>query len=297
MPDIEDDVRLDTSQVEDRRGQRGIGGGLAIGGGGIGLVVTLLLLLLGGGNLTGGSGSPLDSLDDLTTAGQPPAESSLAQDCQTGADAEKRQDCRMVAFVNSIQEYWTRAYASGGERYTPATTTFFSGSVRTACGTASSQVGPFYCPLDKKVYIELGFFDQLRKLGASSGSFAEAYVLAHEYGHHIQTLEGILGQIGNDREGPQSKAVRAELQADCLAGVWASNAAGTGIIASLSDQDITDALSAAASVGDDRIQKQTQGRVTPESWTHGSSEQRQKWFTQGYRSGNFNSCDTFSGGI
>lgn len=299
--DINDDARLDTSQVSDQRGRRmgGLPGGIAAGGGGIGLIFMVIMLLMGGNPLSsdGGLGS-YGSLQDQTTGGEFPGGSTLAQECQTGADAERRDDCRVVAFVNSIQQYWTDEYERRGENYVPSKTTFFSGQVATACGTASSAVGPFYCPGDKRIYIDLGFFNDLQtKFGAQGGPFAEAYILAHEYGHHVQDLEGTLGQIGNDREGPESRAVRSELQADCLAGVWANNATETGFIVSLSQQDIAQGLDAAAAVGDDRIQKEFQGRVNPESWTHGSSEQRQKWFLVGFESGDMDSCDTFSGGI
>ncbi len=301
MVDIEDDVKLDTSQVEDRRGMKLGKGGIAAGGG-LGLILTIVALLFGQ-NLGGESGSgvgdllsQLQNLQNTEAGGDTP--STLETDCQTGADAEKRDDCLMVAFVNSIQKYWQAEYQRRGDSYRPAKTTFFTGQVQTACGTASSQVGPFYCPGDSKVYIDLGFFEELlKKLGAQGGPFAQAYVLAHEYGHHVQNLEGTLGQIGNDREGPTSKAVRSELQADCLAGVWVHHAEQDGIIRDVTDADIADALDAAAAVGDDRIQQKTTGQVNPESWTHGSAEQRQQWFTTGFTSGDMDKCDTFSGGI
>src|SRR5512134_453065 len=285
MPDFRDDAKLDTSQVEDLRGRRVGKGGLAVGGGGIGIVVTLLIIFLGG-NLTGGDGG-LGELGNLAgqQAGTPGASSDLAQECQTGADADEREDCRIVGYVNSIQSYWTDAFQGGGREYEPARTRFFEDSVQSGCGLASAAMGPFYCPADRYVYIDLGFFDELRsRFGAQGGPFAQAYVIAHEYGHHVQNLLGVLD--GPQDQGADSRAVRVELQADCLAGVWAANAVDTGFIAALTRADIADALDAAAAVGDDRIQEAVEGRVTPESWTHGSSEQRQEWFTRGYESGN-----------
>jgi hypothetical protein len=293
MPDFRDEAKLDTSQVEDLRGRRVGKGGLAVGGGGIGIIVTLLIIFLGG-NVTGGDGG-LGELGNLAgqSAGTPSASSDLAQECRTGADADEREDCRIVGYVNSIQSYWTDAFSAGGREYSPARTRFFTDAVQSGCGAASSAMGPFYCPADQYVYIDLGFFDELRsRFGAQGGPFAQAYVIAHEYGHHVQNLLGVLD--GPQDQGAESRAVRVELQADCFAGVWASNAVETGFITQMSRADIADALDAAAAVGDDRIQEAIQGRVTPESWTHGSSEQRQQWFTTGYESGNPGACDTFS---
>jgi uncharacterized protein len=283
-------ARLDPSQVEDVRGRGGgmPGGGLAVGGGGLGLVGVLIYLaitLLGGGN-----GSVLGPLDGQTVAAQPVTQ-VLGQECETGADANAKEDCRIVADINSIQSYWS----STVNGYTISKTVFFTGSTYTGCGQASTDVGPFYCPADRKVYIDLGFFDELRdRFGGSDGPLAQAYVLAHEYGHHVQDLQGILDRIGNDRQGRNSASVRSELQADCYAGVWMAHAEQTGYITGITQADLHDALSAAASVGDDRIQSETQGQVNPETWTHGSSAQREQWLTTGYKTGDPRKCDTWS---
>ena len=267
-------VELDTSQVTDRRGL----GPLAIGGGGIvGLVVLVIQLLAGGGGTTG------------LQLGEPGTD--LSAECRTGEDANQRDDCRIVGVINSVQAFWSQELPG----YQPTNTVFFTGGVSTGCGAASSAVGPFYCPLDRRVYIDLGFYDDLRqRFGARGGPFAEAYVIAHEYGHHVQNLRGVLERSRDGSTGPQSSAVRVELMADCLAGMWARGAVATGFIEELTEADIADGLDAAAAIGDDRIQQQAQGQVNPESWTHGSSEQRQRWFLAGYRSDDVSGCDTFA---
>lgn len=288
-------ARLDASQVEDIRGRRVGGRGVAAGGGGLGLLVLLVYTLLGGG--TGGTPSaddlsnPLDQVAGAG-AGQGPASTFLATSCQTGADANARQDCGILGYVNSVQAFWKDEFASSGATYQLAPTVFFSGQASTGCGPASTEVGPFYCPSDRKVWIDLGFLDQLHtQFGATGGPTAQAYVIAHEYGHHVQDLLGALGS-GSSLQGAQGQSVRTELQADCYAGVWANHAADTGFLQPLTQCDIADALAAAAAVGDDRIQAEFQGRVTPESWTHGSSAQRSHWFTVGYQSGDPGACDT-----
>jgi predicted metalloprotease len=289
-------ARLDPGQVVDVRGRRMAGrGGLAVGGGGIGLVVLVVYLLisvLGGGGL-----GDLSALDNRRVGpGVTPGE--VSSECRTGADANERQDCRIVGVVNSVQEFWTGVFERSGERYPLTETVFFTDQVQTDCGFASSQVGPFYCPADERIYIDLGFFDELEsRFGAGGGPFAQAYVIAHEYGHHVQNQLGVLDRVRGDRQGPESLAVRSELQADCYAGVWAANAVGTGLIEELTQADINEGIDAASAIGDDRIQERTQGQVNPESWTHGSSEQRRRWFSRGYEEGRPAACDTFSGSI
>ena len=286
-------ARLDPSQVQDLRGSgggRGMGP-IAVGGGGLGIVGAIIFVLIT--VLGGGGGSALDNLAGVPVNQGVPNNESLAE-CQTGADANASEDCRIVGFVNSIQAYWTETL----QGYRPAPTRFFEGGVQTGCGYATSEVGPFYCPPDPAVYIDLGFFDALKsRLGAEGGPAAQAYVLAHEYGHHVQNLTGVLDNVQGDRQGPESAAVRSELQADCYAGAWAANAVETRYLEALTEADIRQALDAAAAVGDDRIQERMQGRVNPESWTHGSSAQRQRWFTRGYQSGDPRRCDTFSGSL
>jgi uncharacterized protein len=292
---------LDTSGVQDRRGRGGFGGlggrGVAVGGGGlglVGLVIVVLLQLTGGGD--GGSGfGGLGSLGQGETAD----DGQLEEHCRTGADANESVDCAVVADIESIQDFWT---ATLGDRYSPTDTVFFSGSVPTGCGGATSGSGPFYCPADGLVYIDLSFFDQLQQqFGAQGGSFVNAYVIAHEYGHHVQNILGTNRQVDPRETGPTSGTVRLELQADCYAGAWANHAetvpddSGEPLIAEITDDDIARALDAAGRIGDDFIQENLgDGTVDQDTFTHGSSDQRRRWFLTGYETGSPAACDTFT---
>ncbi len=316
--DFDDDARLDTSRVSDLRGGGGFGGGgfggggfgrggfgrggfgrggvgrgrgAAIGGGGLGIVGLLVALVLGvsPADLSGGG---TDSLGGGAYGGSGLASTQdLAAECQTGADADASETCRFVALENSLSEYWTTTV----QGLQPPRTSLFQQGVSTGCGQASSAVGPFYCPADQGIYLDPGFFDELQsRYGAQGGDFAQAYVLAHEYGHHVQHVTGDserAQQLGS--QGEQSGSVRLELQADCYAGVWAAYASSSGFI-TFDDTDVVEGLSAAAAVGDDRIQERSAGRVDPESWTHGSAEQRQTWFRTGLDAGDPRACDTLS---
>jgi len=298
-----DNAQLDTSQVGSGGGGGGAPGGMVVGGG-IGGIILLIIALIFGinpGSLPGGGTSPGGNLDQGQVQPGGSENGSDFSNCKTGADANKNDVCRIIGTVNSVNAYWTTELKRYGRQYTPAKTIIYNGATQSACGTASNQVGPFYCPLDKQVYIDASFFDILtRQFGSSGGPLAQEYVVAHEYGHHVQDILGLLDKAQQDPQGAQSGSVRTELMADCLAGVWANHATetkdaqGTTLLKPLTQQDIKDALSAASSVGDDRIQSKTQGQVTPETWTHGSSEARQRWFTTGYKSGDLNQCDTFS---
>ncbi len=272
--------------------------------GGLGIVVMLIVGFLAKGGLGGSSSSSNLSTTNSTVAGS--NNSTLSQTCATGAQGKVA--CEMAVVANSVQAYWKDTLAANGKaKYTSSKTVFFSGQRDTACGPATKDVGPFYCPGDKLVYIDLTFFEELQtKFNAKGGLFAESYVIAHEYGHHVQDLLGTSAKVdaSGDRQGPKSGSVRLELQADCYAGVWAKHAEtvndpvkGKPLIKNITEADIALGLDAAAAVGDDRIQAEFNGKVNPESWTHGSSAQRQKWFTAGYTAGDMNNCDTFSGDI
>jgi uncharacterized protein len=280
-------------QVEDRRGTGGGGGlgGLRMGGlggggipipvggglGGIVLIVIVIVVM----NLLGGSGGLGGSQGGGTT-------SSLGPDDQMGQ------------FVNSVtvdvQTFWDEQFRASGSDYPETVTVLFTDGTQTGCGVASSATGPFYCPADQKVYLDPGFFDELSRRFGAPGDFAQAYVIAHEFGHHVQDVLGTMDQVkgsGNSNE----QSIRLELQADCLAGMWANWVMAhpdQANVESITDQDVREGLTAAAAVGDDRIQEQATGTIDRESWTHGSSEQRMKWFNVGFKQGSLDACDTFA---
>jgi uncharacterized protein len=285
-------MQIDTSTTSTSGGSgRGPGRGIAIGGGFGGLIIVVIALLLG---VNPGSVLPQQGID---TAGVDAPGFDVSQ-CKTGTDANTVVQCRMIATGNSVDGVWQQLLRG----YTRPNMRLFTGQVDTGCGPATSDVGPFYCPVDQTAYFDVDFFKVLvDQFGSSGGPLAQEYVVAHEYGHHIQNLSGTLGRAQQGATGAEGNGVRTELQADCYAGVWAHYASvtkqestGVPFLEPLSDKDIQDALSAASSVGDDRIQKQATGRINPEQWTHGSSAERQKWFTTGYQTGDPNKCDTFS---
>lgn len=279
-----------STNVQDRRGTRSRGA--AIGGGGIGIAAVLAVVLgMCGGGVDLGQLAPM--LEGLQAPAAVPAEpGSIPDDPQS---VEEREFVEAV--LGSTETLWSDMFAGSGTAYDPADLVLFSGFTNSACGGASAQVGPHYCPLDETIYIDLDFFGELQaRFGASGGDFAEAYVIAHEVAHHVQQLLGISDDVRQLQQQYPDDAnelsVRVELQADCLAGVWANSIYQRGGV--LQPGDIQEGLDAAAAVGDDRIQEAVQGRVTPENWTHGSSAQRVEWFTAGYETGDPNACDTFS---
>ncbi len=283
-------MQIDTSSASSSGGG---GGRIALGGGLGGLLIVVVAMFLGV------DPGPIINQQQSSYSDDSAPGFDLNQ-CKSGADANKYVQCRVVATGNSVDAVWHQLMP----KYTRPHLRLFTGSVNTGCGPASTEVGPFYCPVDQTAYFDTDFFKELvDRFGSSGGPFAQEYVVAHEYGHHVQQLQGNLGRAQQGAQGANGNGVRTELQADCYAGIWAHYAStvkqdSTGVpyLQPLSDNDIRDALSAAASVGDDRIQKASTGRVNPESWTHGSSAERQKWFTIGYQTGDPNKCDTFSAG-
>jgi predicted metalloprotease len=280
-----------SSSVQDRRGQGGAGGlggmnfPIKAGGGMLGIIVLLATIFLP--KLLGGLGGT--SAADVAPA--PESESSVdATKCVTEIEQI------VCGAVDDVQPYWTdQLPVSFDTEYEPTDTVFFSGFTNTGCGQASSETGPFYCPLDKLVYFDLDFLVQLQEQFGATGDLAAQYIVAHEYGHHVQNVLGINAEMQqaqqNDPDRANEYSVALELQADCFAGAWARSAADQGQLDNA--QEVEEALNAAAAVGDDRIQQQTQGRVDPESWTHGSSQQRVEWFRRGFDSADPGTCKTF----
>jgi uncharacterized protein len=314
-------ARLDTSRMRDSGRGAGGGGGMGGGmggsriplpggtraGGGVGflliVVVIVLLKACGGVDLTGavtGGGASGYSTSRFT------GDTGLYQNCTTGQDAnDNPTTCGVVAVENSVNDYWKKTLPQQAPKATwapEAAIDTFSGQTASGCGQAQSAMGPFYCPTDKTIYFDPTFFKDILQgqLNGPSGAFVEPYVIAHEYGHHVQDLLGTMSRV-KTQQGPNSDSVRLELQADCYAGMWAKNATttqdaqGNVLIQDLTQQDIQDAIAAAKSVGDDTIQQETTGKVNPEQWTHGSSAARVKWFMTGYQNGTLDACNTFNG--
>ncbi|WP_146361995.1 KPN_02809 family neutral zinc metallopeptidase [Arthrobacter yangruifuii] len=287
-------ARLDSSRVSDRRGK---GKGIAVGGG-LGGGLLLILSLFFGSDVIDGLGL---SEGSGTAAGQ--AQSESIDTCLNGQDANERLDCRILGTAESLDSFWEPYLAESGLTYTEPGVVLFTEQTSTGCGSATSAVGPFYCPADEQTYYDTAFFsDLVTSYGSSGGPLAQEYVVAHEFGHHIQQITGSSAGRNADPQGADSASVRTELQADCYAGLWARHAASQpapgseeAFLAPFTETDISDALSAASAVGDDRIQASATGQVNPESWTHGSSAQRQSWFLAGYNDGGrLETCDTFS---
>ena len=280
-----DDQNVDTSSLDDRRGMRGTT--IGAGAGGLGLLGLLFVLLFGGGL----------SFDD----GQSTTTTSQAQDlaikCAQPGALDQYDDCFVLKIFNETDEVWTREFRERGSAYEAPRLVFFSGSTQTGCGPATAQTGPFYCPPDQRVYFDLDFLRQLQSQFGARSQYAQAYITAHEVGHHIQTITGIEEKVRRQQQANPRQAnalsVRMELQADCIAGVWGRLANDRGNVV-ITKREYDQALRAAAAVGDDRIMQKTQGRVNPEAFTHGSSAQRQEWFARGFNTGDINRCDTFA---
>ena len=273
---------------------RGPGRGIAIGGGITGLVVVAVITLLNGGNLG-------DVVNAIGGGTQGTSGTTTIQQC-SAEQANTQRDCRLSATVQGLDAFWQDTLTAQGTAFSQPPVVSFTSTTDTACGTASSSTGPFYCPTDRTVYLDLGFYDQLSsQFGAQDGPLAEMYVTAHEYGHHVQNLLGTMDRIDHQGTGATSDSVKLELQADCYAGLWIGHAAttkdpqtGVVLLDPVTPAQLSNALAAAQAVGDDHIQQQSGGTVDPDTWTHGSSAQRERWFTTGYEKGTLAACDTFA---
>jgi predicted metalloprotease len=293
-----DDNRVDTGGVDDRRGGgSGLGGGgLAIGGGTgiVGIVIFVLFQLLGGG---GSTTAPQLGTGSANSTGQQESSEELNTRCNSDGALDKYTDCRLIKVYDIADNTWSDEFKRRGTAYHAPKLAFFDSSASTACGQASSDVGPFYCPGDEEIYLDLNFLDQLQSQLGAQGEFAQAYILAHEYGHHLQTLLGTESKVRAAQEkrpnDTNKYSIALELQADCYAGAWSKLADQESSGIKLTTDNIAEAQKAAQAVGDDRIQEQSQGKVDQESWTHGSAADRKKWFTTGATSGDLDSCDTF----
>lgn len=297
--------RKPTERSDDIIDVRGSGGrgrrpGVAIGagGGGIAIIIAIIVALL-----TGGDGG---GLGDILTELQPPTQAPAQENpLDPATDPQAEMADFMSVVLDDNQAMWTQIFSDSGRQYQDAQLVLFTGFTDSGCGGADARMGPHYCPLDQRIYLDLDFFNELASRFGAAGDLAPAYVLSHEIAHHVQTLLGINEQVQSMQQQDPSIAndlsIRMELQADCFAGVWASTVfvgqLQTGEDIALDPGEISEALEAAAAVGDDRIQMATQGRIDPESFNHGTSEQRQRWFQTGYDSGDPNSCDTFSGSV
>jgi predicted metalloprotease len=275
-----------SDNVEDRRGMRVPGGGMAIGGGGLLLLVVLALV----------TGQDPSVILDTIGQSQVSVDSGTDEVGRQGAPADEAGQFTSVVLA-STEDVWNRLLPGQGTSYSEPTLVLFSGAVQSACGFASAAVGPFYCPADRKVYLDLSFFQDLERNFGAPGDFAQAYVVAHEVGHHVQRLLGISDRVSQaqqrlSRDQANALSVRLELQADCLAGVWGHHANREARM--LEPGDVDEGLRAAAAIGDDRMQRRSSGTVQPESWTHGSSEMRARWLRRGLESGDPSQCDTFA---
>jgi len=284
------DNHRESDNLEDRRGSGMGGGGLRLGGGRMG-IGTIAIALVASYFL---GINPLTVLNMLSGGGMPAIEQSAPEARRPPADDETARFVSQV--LASTEDTWNEAFRANGQRYQEPKLVLFSGMTPTACGTGQSAMGPFYCPGDQKVYIDLVFFRELKERFKAPGEFAQAYVIAHEVGHHVQNLLGIAEKVHTTQQRvgkaeANALSVRMELQADCLAGVWGKRTDTMKNV--LEPGDLEAALTAASAIGDDRLQQQAQGHIVPESFTHGSSAQRMRWFKRGFESGDMNQCNTF----